>query len=79
MNGVVQVCGYELMFMVIKTYPCLVSKYGIEDIWSVFAAFCMVSAFFGAFIMPETNGKTLNEILATFEPPRKETTKTSLP
>lgn len=78
MNGIVQICGYELLFAVIKMYPFLVSKYGMENVWSVFAAFCVASAFFGAYIMPETNGKTLNEIIATFEPP-KESSKTNLP
>jgi len=78
MSGIVQVCGYELMFIVIKIYPFLVSRFGIEAVWSVFAAFCVISAFYGAFIMPETKGKSLNEILTSFEPPRKSI-KTSLP
>lgn len=78
MSGIVQVCCYELMFVVIKVYPSLVSRFGIEDVWSVFAVFCLASALYGAFIMPETRGKSLNEILSEFETPQKSI-KSSLP
>lgn len=78
MTGVVQVCGYELMFVVIKIYPSMVSRFGVEEVWSVYACFCLVSVFYGAFIMPETKGKTLNEILESFES-RKTLMKKDLP
>ncbi|XP_022169574.1 facilitated trehalose transporter Tret1-like [Myzus persicae] len=67
MGGIVQVIGYELMFLVIKVYPGCVSTFGVEFVWSVFTIFCFASALFGAFIMPETKGKSLNEILSSFE------------
>jgi len=67
MTGIVQIIGYELMFVVIKLYPAMVDKFGIENVWSLFAGFCIISAFFGKFIMPETKGKSLNEILSSFE------------
>jgi len=78
MGGIVQVCGYELMFLVIKVYPAFVSRFGVECVWSVFTIFCFASAMFGAFIMPETKGKSLNEILATFDN-RKKSIKNNLP
>lgn len=68
MCGIVQVIGYELMFIVIKIYPSLVSTYGIDNVWAVFAAFCVLSALYGAFVMPETKGKSLDEILTSFKP-----------
>lgn len=71
MNGVVQFFGYEIMFIVIKLYPTLVSNYGIENVWSVFAGFCLASVIFGAFIMPETKGKSLDDILKSFETRQK--------
>lgn len=74
MNGIVQMFGYGMMFLVIKIYPSTISKYGIEDVWTVFACFCVISALFGAYIMPETKGKSLNEILISFEPKKKSTT-----
>lgn len=67
MCGIVQVIGYELMFIVIKIYPSSVSTYGIENVWSVFAGFCVFSALYGAFVMPETKGKSLDEILTSFK------------
>lgn len=78
MGGIVQICGYELMFLITKVYPALVIRFGVENVWSVFAGFCVASAFYGAFVMPETKGKSLDEILEQFES-RKETTKNSLP
>lgn len=78
MSGLVQICGYELMFIVIKIYPSLISNFGVEYVWSTFTGFCVVSALFGAFIMPETKGKTLDEILRSFES-RKKTIKNNLP
>lgn len=78
MSGLVQICGYELMFIVIKIYPSLISYFGVEYVWSVFTGFCVGSALFGAFIMPETKGKTLDEILKSFES-RQKTIKNNLP
>jgi len=78
MGGIVQVFGYELMFLVIKVYPLVVSTFGIECVWSVFTIFSLASALFGAFIMPETKGKSLNEILSSFDS-RKKSIKKNLP
>lgn len=78
MSGIVQTCGYELMFFVLKIYPTLISIFGIEIVWSVFTGFCVASALFGAFIMPETKGKSLDEILKSFES-HKKSIKNNLP
>lgn len=78
MSGIVQAFNYELMFVVIKVYPTLATRFEIEDVWSIFAAFCVASVFFGIYIMPETRGKSLNEIVSEFEP-RQKSIKISLP
>jgi len=78
MGGIVQVFGYELMFLVIKVFPAFVSIFGMECVWSVFTIFSFGSALFGAFIMPETKGKSLNEILSSFDS-RKKLMKNNLP
>lgn len=78
MGGIVQVCGYELMFLVIKIYPAFVSTFGVECVWSVFTVFSLASALFGMFIMPETKGKSLSEILSSFES-REKPIKNNLP
>jgi len=78
MGGIVQAFGYELMFLIIKIYPSLVLTFGVKCIWSVFTIFCFLSALFGAFILPETKGKSLNDILVSFES-RKKSMKNNLP
>ncbi|KAE9543996.1 hypothetical protein AGLY_001685 [Aphis glycines] len=78
MGGIVQAFGYELMFLIIKVYPSLVMTFGVKCIWSVFTIFCFLSALFGAFILPETKGKSLNDILVSFES-RKKSMKNNLP
>lgn len=68
MNGVLYSCGYELMFAAIKVYPLLVATFGVRPVWAVFAGSCFVTAAFGAFVLPETTGKTLDEIIDGFKP-----------
>ncbi|CAI6354660.1 unnamed protein product [Macrosiphum euphorbiae] len=71
MNGVVQTCGYVMWFMICKIYPSLISNLGVEIVWSIFAFFCILNVLFAIFIMPETKGKTLDEVLLYFEPEKK--------
>jgi len=78
MNGVVQTCGYVLWFVICKIYPSLISNLGLEIVWSIFAFFCILSVLFAIFIMPETKGKTLDEVLLYFEP-KKEIKKINIP
>lgn len=67
MNGIVQTFGFLMMFAVLKMYPTMVSNFGIEYVWLIFTITCVVSVFFSAFILPETKGIPLKDILATFE------------
>lgn len=73
MNGVVLTYQSLLSFAVIKIYPMAVSNLGIEVVWSIFAIVCVSSAFYGLLILPETKGKSLNEVLMTFESRKKNT------
>jgi SP family facilitated glucose transporter-like MFS transporter 8 len=67
MNGVLYSCGYELMFAAIKMYPTMVATFGILAVWTACAFSCFVTALFGAFVLPETTGKSLNEIIEGFK------------
>ncbi|XP_050542466.1 facilitated trehalose transporter Tret1-like isoform X2 [Daktulosphaira vitifoliae] len=67
MTGLLYSIGYELMFFSIKVYPSLVAMMGIEWVWTIFTGFCLATALFGAFILPETTGKSLEEILDNFK------------
>ncbi|XP_029343468.1 facilitated trehalose transporter Tret1 isoform X2 [Acyrthosiphon pisum] len=71
MNGVVQTCGYVIWFIICKIYPSLILNLGVEIVWSIFAFFCILNVLFAIFIMPETKGKSLDEILLYFEPQEK--------
>uniref|UniRef100_A0A2S2P2S7 Facilitated trehalose transporter Tret1 n=1 Tax=Schizaphis graminum TaxID=13262 RepID=A0A2S2P2S7_SCHGA len=76
--GIVQTIGYEILFIIIKVYPAFVSTYGVQCVWSIFTVFSFICVLFGAFILPETKGKSLDEILSTFES-RKKSMKNNLP
>lgn len=71
MNGFVLTIGHLLMFITVKVYPSIVSNFGIENVWIVFTAVCLASVIFCTFIMPETKGVLLKDILASFEPRKK--------
>ncbi|KAL4105321.1 hypothetical protein QTP88_020569 [Uroleucon formosanum] len=71
MNGVVQTCGYVMWFLICKIYPSLILNLGVEVVWSIFAFFCILNVLFAIFIMPETKGKPLDEILLYFKPQEK--------
>ncbi|XP_015373989.1 PREDICTED: facilitated trehalose transporter Tret1-like isoform X2 [Diuraphis noxia] len=79
MNGYVQTFGYILWFLVVKMYPLLVLQFGIICIWSIFTIFCGLNVLFAIFIMPETKGKSLDEILSNFESENKRTKLNHVP
>ncbi|XP_050526675.1 probable metabolite transport protein CsbC isoform X2 [Daktulosphaira vitifoliae] len=70
-NAAVQSVKYELLFVAIKIYPMMVSNVGIKTVWTFYTTVCLLAAFYGWIFMPETTGKTLNEITASFDPKKK--------
>lgn len=71
MNGLVLTIGHLMMFWVVKVYPSMVSNFGIENVWILFTTICLASVLFCIFIMPETKGIPLKDILASFESRKK--------
>lgn len=71
MNGVVQSSAYLMMFVVTKLYPSMTLHFGIESVWFLFTIICLIGVLFSIYILPETKGIPLNEILAKFEKPKK--------
>lgn len=67
MSGIVQSAGYVFWFAICKIYPLAILHYGTEIVWSVFTMFCVLNMLFALFIMPETKGKSLDEISLYFE------------
>lgn len=71
MSGVMNTWGYALWFVMVKIYPSLVSNYGMESVWATFAFFCSVAALSTQLFLPETKGRSLDEILSYFRPREK--------
>ena len=54
-------------FVVTKTYYNMVSELTIQGTFWLYAGFCFLGFVFVIFVMPETKGKTLEEIEAMFD------------
>ncbi|XP_050439279.1 facilitated trehalose transporter Tret1-like isoform X2 [Adelges cooleyi] len=72
MNAISQSIGYEIMFGVTKLYPIMVSALGLKTVWSIYASVCLLYTLYGATLMPETQGKSLEEITAYFDPKKEK-------
>lgn len=71
MNGVIQIISFIMMFTVTKLYPSMVIYFGIENVWLIFTIVCMLGVLFSVYVMPETKGIPLKDILERFESPKK--------
>lgn len=67
MNGIMSSIGYILCFVTCKIYPSMVIHFGLDNVWLICSLFCLLIILFAIFVMPETKGKTLEEILSYFE------------
>jgi H+/Cl- antiporter ClcA len=61
------------VFITCKIYPAMSSTFGVLNIWSIFGGFCIITALFGQFVMPETKGKSLDDIIKSFESKKSST------
>ncbi len=59
-------------FLVIKLFTNLETLVGLEGVFWIYAFFSLVGAAFVAAVLPETKGKTLEEIEAHFRKQGKE-------
>lgn len=71
MNAAVTSMGYVFIFSATKMYPMLVSKFGIKSIWAFYSCACLIVVLYSWLLMPETKGKSLEEITASFESKKK--------
>ncbi|XP_065203970.1 uncharacterized protein LOC135834060 [Planococcus citri] len=66
MNGLYGIVAYIYWALTLKFYPMVMFTFGIKvTIWT-FTVFCFLVALFGIFVLPETKGKTLNEVQETY-------------
>ena len=53
-------------FFVVRTFPLMASSMGLAGVYGLYAACCLIAVGFVAIFLPETKGKTLEEISKFF-------------
>jgi len=69
---------WSLVFAVTKLFPIMEDKMGQAVTFWTFSCFTLTSAAFAYFVLPETKGKTLQEIQKKLERKHKDGTKYSV-
>ena len=64
--GLTIAIGFILSFINIKTFSTVFEAFGSFSIFSFYALIALVAIFFAIFVLPETKGKSLQEIEAHF-------------
>ncbi|XP_075223825.1 facilitated trehalose transporter Tret1-like [Lycorma delicatula] len=66
MNGIIPSFGYIAIFSMVKIYPLLLDSFNMFGCMWLFTGFSVLTVFFGKYILPETRGKSLQEIESMF-------------
>lgn len=66
MSGVLVLIAYNFMFFAVKFFPYLLNMYGMEVMFYLFAISSLVFCIFVHYFLPETYGKSLNDIQEYF-------------
>lgn len=74
MNGLYGVFAYVYWSVTLKVYPKFMFTFGIKAVVWAFAASCFMVTLFGVFVLPETQGKTLNEVQEQYFQKKKKPT-----
>ncbi|MGE5360251.1 MAG: MFS transporter, partial [Bacteroidales bacterium] len=69
--SVATLCLWAACYLVSQTFPVLLERVG-GAVFFLYTAMCAVALFFVLFVVPETKGRTLEEIERSFRPARKE-------
>lgn len=64
--GLTVFAGYTMSFIIIKLYPTLVATLGTTTVFTFFGIVSFFGIFFVYYFLPETKGKSLQEIEAYF-------------
>lgn len=62
--GVATLANWALNFLVVLTFPVLVSEFGLGEVFAFYALICFIGLFFTNRYVPETNGVPLEAIEA---------------
>lgn len=60
--GITTCCSYLMSFMLIKSYPVMVEAFGNGNVFIFYGVVSFVGCFYIWYLVPETKGKTLQEI-----------------
>lgn len=71
-NGIFGVIWHINWTLIVKFYPSTVSMFGIKIILWACAVSCLLVILFGLYFLPETKGKTLNEVQEQYFSRRKK-------
>ena len=66
-SSIASCVNWTLSFIVTKTFVNMQQSMGISGAFWLFGSFCFVGILFGIFVLPETKGKTAEEIQILFE------------
>jgi hypothetical protein len=67
-SGLVTITRWILGFVVTMVFKLIMERLGMHGGYWLFAGFCLAGGIFVYFFVPETKGKTLDEIQQFFQP-----------
>lgn len=70
-SGLTICAAYTICFVCVKLYPTMVTELGSFNVCLMYGISSLLSIFYVYFILPETKGKSLQEIEEMFAPPPK--------
>lgn len=66
-SGITLGAAFSMTFIVVKLYPTFVSIWGSNNLFLFFGVMSLLSMIYVYFLLPETKGKTLQEIGEIFK------------
>lgn len=61
------ILNWILAFLLLAFYPMMSEAFGMHGCMFIFAGFCVATALFTLFVIPETKGKSYDSIMKSLE------------
>ena len=65
--GITVFVAFSTIFCLVKVFPAMLSTMGAPATWGTFAVVCFATAVFSRVAIPETRGRTLQEVEDLFK------------